>query len=158
MAAHINVEITHVACPTCGLSYALSENYHRSRSKDGRETYCPNGHKWWYIVESEKTREELIEDNKELQQRAFQAEHRIEQLEAKVRDLQADVVKPSALEPESTAEMQMQDLMEHLGDDERRPYLCTGCGRQYRSEQWLRRHITEKHGVKEEVEQHVETP
>lgn len=146
--AYVQVDLVHVACPTCGLSYGLTEHHHKYRSDDGREMYCPNGHKWWYIVKGEKTRDGLIEENKELTQRAFQAEHRIEQLEAKVRDLQGGA-KTIAVKTDA---VEVKDYMEVLENETHRPYLCTGCGKQYTSAQWLIRHITKQHDVRPEVQ------
>ena len=54
MSVIIGVSFTQETCCTCGIIYALEDCY-RNRLLEKRErgeTYCPNGHKWWFRGQS----------------------------------------------------------------------------------------------------------
>jgi len=55
-------------CHTCGVPYALTEDYVSRRRKDHATFYCPNGHAAYYPQdnEEEKLRKELKRKEQEL--------------------------------------------------------------------------------------------
>jgi hypothetical protein len=46
-------------CPTCGVIYAISEEFGERRRSDGKTFYCPNGHTVSYHGDMDKLREQL---------------------------------------------------------------------------------------------------
>lgn len=53
----LNLAITYVTleCGSCGTPFALSQSRYNQSNDSGKEFYCPNGHKL-YFVESEKAK------------------------------------------------------------------------------------------------------
>lgn len=61
----INFEVEE--CPECGIVFQVPEEFSESRQEDGREFYCPNGHKQQYADCVEDEIEKLEEQNRALQ-------------------------------------------------------------------------------------------
>jgi hypothetical protein len=45
----IALRMGHVTCYKCGITFAIPSDFARSRKKDGKSFYCPNGHPQKYI-------------------------------------------------------------------------------------------------------------
>jgi hypothetical protein len=58
----VAIVLERVSCCVCGAAYAVEQGYHAQLLKvRGRETYCPNGHKWHYtgLSEAEQLKRQL---------------------------------------------------------------------------------------------------
>ena len=75
-----------VQCCGCSVEYAiplqLYDNAKKHRGANGKSIYCPNGHSWWYLGETEAQKQ---------RRRAESAEQRLAQRDDEIRDLERAV-------------------------------------------------------------------
>lgn len=61
----VEINLQHVTCGECGLSFGLPDFYISNLRKSGKTFYCPNGHPRWYgPSEADKLKEELAKVEK----------------------------------------------------------------------------------------------
>jgi hypothetical protein len=53
----MEVVLTLITCDTCGIEFAVPKSWNQRRVQDHEWWFCPNGHKWQYLQESDLTKE-----------------------------------------------------------------------------------------------------
>lgn len=52
-------------CCSCGMHFAMPQDYQQRRTKDHKGFYCPSGHRQYYLT---KSREEELQDERDFYQ------------------------------------------------------------------------------------------
>lgn len=60
------VQLSRVDCASCGMVFAITDNFQAERREDHASFYCPNGHRQFYPQksEAERLREQLEQTEK----------------------------------------------------------------------------------------------
>lgn len=76
-------------CDTCGIIYFLTPEFEDARIKDRKGFYCPNGHQWWFIEESneQKLRKRLVHTEKEFESCMMNLKQTVKTKEQQVKSL-----------------------------------------------------------------------
>lgn len=123
MPAVMPINYVEIDCCECGLMFLVPKTWMDRRQKDGRGFRCPNGHKMFYPAPASTPKPD---DDKEVERRRelVLALHRAEQAEARAAD-----GKPPVEEQPTP------------------PGSCPHCGKVYKLETCLRRHVRRYHAT-----------
>lgn len=91
-AVTVRVDMEVHTCPVCGVVYYMPTNLVTSRRQTGEPFFCPNGHNLHFTGDTVPTLREKLkkaeEENARLKKENIGLLSRIEQLEAKVADVE----------------------------------------------------------------------
>ena len=133
----IVLKITWQSCSKCGVPFGLSKRFDEQRQKDHQWYHCPNGHQLRYApAENDDAGPELPE-NQKLRRKLLTARHHIDQLEAKVADLEMRPLLPASSGQVACDDQPQQQMTQ---------CRCPICGKTYNSSGWLARHFKKVHG------------
>jgi hypothetical protein len=77
-------------CCSCGIRFAMPQDFMRQRRVDKAGFYCPNGHSQRYTVgEVERLRDELTREKQRTEQAQAEARHQRERIEQRDRRISA---------------------------------------------------------------------
>ncbi len=111
---HTEIGLEPLICFECGIHYAVPAQFVNSKTKSDPGVFCPNGHEQFYAPspahdDAEKLKayaERTEQENYELRAQLVGAKRAIEQQEAKIDQLQAELrdLKTPRTEPVATSE------------------------------------------------------
>jgi len=98
MAEHLSVNGASYAlvnCYSCGVFYLIPDIIEKAalerRGPNGRTVYCPNGHEWYYVGQTEA--EKLRQERDRLQQRLAQKDDEIAEKAREVSAAKGQITK-----------------------------------------------------------------
>jgi hypothetical protein len=84
-----------VSCCNCGVEYAIPDSLNNGalgqRGPNGRSIYCPNGHSWHYVGETEAEKERRLRKQEQDRSAALRAD--LDRAEASLRTTRGVVTK-----------------------------------------------------------------
>jgi hypothetical protein len=145
----VTVPLTWMSCWKCGINYMVPENWRKRRTDDGRSFWCPNGHGAVYPKDDETAEQkaEFIRHAHELEQ----AEAKIEDLTAQLKAAKAKPAVAAAAEPEQddgpTIPAKLAGQLGVKGGSFKSYVKCPECDLTYKSRTCWAKHVEKAHGL-----------